>query len=240
MHRLRGIRFTRRLAAASAAVTVVSISGGVIAHAAIPGPGGTILGCYATSGGALRVITGEAHGCNPKTETAIQWNQTGPQGPQGKQGLQGLQGKQGLQGPQGDQGLQGIQGPQGVPGPQGPVGPSSAYIGRNDYLYLGDSANQDMPVVDIPYLPPGNYLLTAKAVVHNGIANYTSDVRCALGTGESSTVSTVSGGTSQIVLQDLLHLDSPTFESLTCRADFGAQDITMAKITAIKVDTLVG
>lgn len=94
-----------------------------IASAAIPGVSGLINGCYDNRTGLLRVIDSEAGGtCTPKHETAISWNQTGPQGPQGAQGPQGDQGPQGPQGAEGPQGVQGPAGPQGPPGPQGPSG----------------------------------------------------------------------------------------------------------------------
>jgi hypothetical protein len=71
--------------------------------------------------GVLRVVepwkTGFAGQCATRhhTETAITWNQAGPQGPQGGQGAQGPAGPQG---PAGQQGPAGPQGPAGISGYQ--------------------------------------------------------------------------------------------------------------------------
>jgi len=75
--------------------------------ASIPDANGVIHGCYNTTNGVQRIIDTAVESCKPG-ETAIQWNQTGPQGPQGPQGLRGPQGPQGLQGPQGVAGPPGI------------------------------------------------------------------------------------------------------------------------------------
>ena len=65
-------------------------------HAAIPDSSGVIHGCYRNHDGSLRVVD------NPTTckhnETAVSWNQTGPQGPQGPVGAPGPQGPQGVPG----------------------------------------------------------------------------------------------------------------------------------------------
>lgn len=83
------------------------------AWAAIPDSSGVFHGCVSNRTGVLRVIdssnTGFAGHCFTRhhAETAITWNQTGPQGPAGVQGLAGPQGKTGPQGPPG-QGLTGV------------------------------------------------------------------------------------------------------------------------------------
>ncbi len=79
-----------------------------IVHAAIPGAGGVVYGCYANNNGGLRVIDDSAACKN--NETALNWNQAGVQGPQGTQGPQGAQGPQGSQGPQGATGASGVSG----------------------------------------------------------------------------------------------------------------------------------
>jgi hypothetical protein len=67
-----------------------------------------ITGCYHNTTKVLRVLTSGS--CDPKNETAISWNQVGPQGPQGEQGPQGPAGPAGPQGPQGEMGPSGISG----------------------------------------------------------------------------------------------------------------------------------
>ena len=129
----RSRRLTKKtaVAAAGGSVLVLGSLGAGIAFASgtIPGPGGVINGCYQNAtghgpkgghgshedqhAGALRVVpSGTTCG---KNETAISWNQTGPQGPVGPAGPQGAKGSQGATGAQGPQGPQG---PQGATGPQ--------------------------------------------------------------------------------------------------------------------------
>ena len=91
-----------------------------------------INGCYDKRTGALRYL--QSGTCTAK-ETAISWNEVGPQGPpglqgekgdtgpQGPQGERGATGPQGPAGPQGETGAQGPPGPQGETGAQGPIGP---------------------------------------------------------------------------------------------------------------------
>ncbi len=59
--------------------------GSALVMAAIPDASGVIHGCYNTSKGDLRIIDSVTSACTNK-ETAITWNQTGPQGPQGPAG----------------------------------------------------------------------------------------------------------------------------------------------------------
>lgn len=89
----------------------------IIAFASIPGPNGVIYGCYNNTNGQLRVIDNSTTQCK-QNETALNFNQTGPQGPQGPVGPVGPQGLQGIQG------VPGPQGPQGETGPAGPQGPA--------------------------------------------------------------------------------------------------------------------
>jgi hypothetical protein len=90
------MRLARRRARpmiAFAAVAAALAAGG-IAYAQIPDPSGVIHGCYAKSGGALRVIDNSVTNCK-STETSLNWNQTGPAGPAGPAGPQGPQGEPG-------------------------------------------------------------------------------------------------------------------------------------------------
>jgi hypothetical protein len=84
-----------------AAVGLLAGFGGRVAWSAIP-DGNTIHGCYKNDTGVLRVIDPSTGGaCNPKSETALDWTQTGTQGLQGIQGPQGSQGATGSAGPNG-------------------------------------------------------------------------------------------------------------------------------------------
>lgn len=60
-----------------------------VAYANIPDSGGVIHACYDAGNGTLRVIDTEAgETCRPQ-ETALSWNQEGPQGPEGPSGPEG-------------------------------------------------------------------------------------------------------------------------------------------------------
>jgi hypothetical protein len=89
-----------------AAVGIVAGFGGRLAWAAIP-DGNTIHGCYKNDSGVLRVIdpsVGDA--CSAKSETALDWSQTGQQGIPGVQGIRGQQGGTGADGPDGVSGYE--------------------------------------------------------------------------------------------------------------------------------------
>ena len=76
--RLRGISPSMAIALLA---LVIAIGG--VAVASIPGPDGAIQGCYDNSTGALRVIDPGAGRSCAVDETALSWNQKGPQGPKG-------------------------------------------------------------------------------------------------------------------------------------------------------------
>jgi len=85
---------------------VLAVIGGVaIAGVANSNGGNVINGCYHKTNSKLRIVA-SASQCK-RSETAISWNQTGPQGPQGSQGPQGPQGDKGDTGPQGPPGVAG-------------------------------------------------------------------------------------------------------------------------------------
>jgi hypothetical protein len=100
---------SRRRVAYISIVALVSLLagfGGRVAGAAIP-DGNTIHGCYKNDTGVLRVIDPSAGGaCNSKSETALDWSQTGTQGIPGIPGIQGSQGATGSAGPDGVSGYQ--------------------------------------------------------------------------------------------------------------------------------------
>src|SRR6266566_5205126 len=98
------VKKTLVLTISSILIAVSSIA----AFASIPGPDGTITGCYKPSDGKLFIIDSTAT-C-PSGTTTLTWNQTGPQGPAGPQG------QTGATGPQGSTGATGATGPQGSAG----------------------------------------------------------------------------------------------------------------------------
>jgi len=120
----------RRIPAALAIAAGVLLVLAGVAYATIPDSSGAIHGCYARSGGSLRVIDATVTNCKAG-ETSLDWNVQGQQGPQGPNGPAG---------PAGPQGPQGTTGSQGPAGPQGPSGLSHGYLA---------SSNQ-VPVAEFP------------------------------------------------------------------------------------------
>jgi hypothetical protein len=78
----------RRIGGSAALGGGLLLVAATVAVASIPDSNGVIHGCYNTSNGNLRVIDSANDNCR-NSETAIFWNQTGPQGPAGPQGPPG-------------------------------------------------------------------------------------------------------------------------------------------------------
>ena len=75
-----------RLAAATLGA-FAAVAVGSVAWASTADTGGVIHGCYKTVSGALRVINTDTGGTCLRSETSLDWNQTGPTGPAGTPGL---------------------------------------------------------------------------------------------------------------------------------------------------------
>lgn len=94
--------------AVAAAIVVAAVLAGAT-HAGVPDATGVIHGCFKTQSGQLRVSDpddGVPVACDSDSETALQWNLSGPQGQTG---------------PEGDKGPAGDAGPAGLPGTLGPI-----------------------------------------------------------------------------------------------------------------------
>ena len=111
------------VAVVGAAVSLLLAAG--VALATIPGSDGVIRGCYARSGGTLRVIDASVTNCKA-SETALSWNVGGPAGPAGAAGPAGPAGPPGADGAAGPAGPAGQLGADGSAGPAGPAGPPGA------------------------------------------------------------------------------------------------------------------
>jgi Collagen triple helix repeat (20 copies) len=145
-------RWGRRTLVTAAAVLAVLAIGGSVALATIPDSGGAINGCYAKRDGSLRVIDAPSVSCK-STETALTWNQAGPQGLRGDTGPQGPKGDQGAQGPLGPKGDTGPAGPAGPAGPQGAQGPTT----HPNYQWV------DSDLTDIPWYGQATATVTCPA-----------------------------------------------------------------------------
>ncbi len=217
-------------------MTVLFMS--IIAFASIPGANGVIFGCYSNSNGTLRVIDNSTTQCK-SNETALNFNQTGPQGPQGLQGPQGATGATGAAGPQGPAGLEGRE---GAPGTAGANGTSTAYFARQDGSTLLSFHPTPILSKDVP---AGSYVINAKVVGVNR-SGFAQTIVCSLGSGgDTSTVRLASTSSSAaarqiLVLQDARTFSDPATITLTCNnEDFSLGTfVESGVLTAIKVDAI--
>jgi len=176
----------RKWTVGTVAVAAMLVAGGV-AYATIPGSGGTIHGCYAKSGGALRVIDAGVTNCK-STETSLDWNVQGQQGPQGAQGPQGPAGPQGAPGPQGSQG------PAGPQGPTGASGLSHAYATSTTSVPVAQSPAYSS-VASIANVPAGTYLVWAQTFIDDSSSGVG---KCRIAVNGSADLGTATAfGTSQ-------------------------------------------
>ena len=153
-----------RIIIISAASAFVLLAAGATAGAAVAGPidsSGVIYGCFTTKGspgGWHTLVLQDVGTTCPPNETAIKWNQTGPQGPtgptgptgpagpQGPKGDTGATGAAGAAGPAGPQGLVGVTGPQGSAGADGNTvlngtGAPAVTVGNNGDFYIDTTAD---------------------------------------------------------------------------------------------------
>src|SRR6478672_13022873 len=141
----------RRIPAALAIAAGVLLVLAGVAYATIPDSSGAIHGCYARSGGSLRVIDATVTNCKAG-ETSLDWNVQGQQGPQGPNGPAGPAG------PQGPQGTTGLQGPAG---PQGPSGLSHGYLASSNQVPVAEFPAFSN-VGSIASVPDGTYMIWAQ------------------------------------------------------------------------------
>jgi hypothetical protein len=144
-----------RWALVVAAIALVSLGG--IVYASIPGPDAVIHGCYNTQNGQLRVLDSSTASCG-KNETAIQWNQTGPQGAAGLPGPIG---------PTGQTGATGQQGPAGTPGV------AKGYALINPVATNGNFplvANKSASVIGVVHTSTGVYCFDLDFLSGNAVA----------------------------------------------------------------------
>jgi Collagen triple helix repeat (20 copies) len=153
----------------------------------IPNAKGVYAACYATKGGAVRLV--RTRRCK-LGERRVTWNQlgrTGPRGlvgptgatgalgPQGPQGPQGLQGDAGATGPAGPAGRDGATGPAGPEGPAGadgaigPAGPAASQVSFGSAVASGGSDAAGTPFgPSTASCPAGEVALGGGAIVANG------------------------------------------------------------------------
>jgi hypothetical protein len=124
---------------------LVATAGFVVAQSST-----VITGCIQKQTSLLKIPSSGS--CDPKNETAISWNQVGPQGPQGPQGETG------------------------ATGPPGPAGTSAAYVTGPNYRFL-EADQPPIPVAEFTSLPAGKYLITISMELYN-FSDHLGSVEC--------------------------------------------------------------
>ena len=195
-----------------------------------------INGCYDKRSGALRIL--QSGSCTAK-ETAISWNEVGPQGspgpqgdtgPQGEKGETGDKGDTGPQGPQGDTGAKGDTGPQGA---QGPRGPSDAYVTSAQLVGLFTPET----VASLNSLPAGEYVLTINMRMFNSGANPQVLVLCGGQNGIPSTYDTIEPGeTDHMSFTIPLVMESTATVNLVCEAFVNATGAYVPGVSAQRIN----
>lgn len=227
----------RKLIAAGSGLAL-ALGAGSVAYAAIPGSDGVIHGCYDNSTGQVR-LTDPARG-KPKScsnsETAISWNQTGPQGPAGPAGPQGATGPQGAPGPKGDQGETGDT---GATGPAGPAGTSKGYF---KYVGRADAPQGFYSTVASLSLPAGHFIVNVTAI---GAGDGSDDeVRefCRLIQAGSEIGGAQVNGENELG-NELAITAAPTFAApgtldLRCTSILGHNHLSSIAFSAVQVDSI--
>jgi hypothetical protein len=213
----------RRLTFVVAAAASLVLAVGVVT-AAVPDGAGVIHGCYGTNGAktkggtALYVVDSASASCS-NGQTALNWNQTGPQGPQGPQGIQG---------PQGNQGAQGIQ------GPPGPGGVSNGYFTshRSDpyHLPVGGGA----VVIASLDLPDGFYVLNGTVGIYNESFDDETWVNCTLRHGVPG------GGPSLDIAEMKLSVANPAVGNGSGKLALTAAVDTTGDLSDVVMDIVCG
>ena len=219
--------------------TMAILFTGIIAFASIPGGDGVIHSCYLKNGG-LRVIDSTEQ-CK-SNETALNFNQTGPQGPQGPQGPAGPIGPQGPQGLQGLQGTTGATGNTGYTGAIGPTGPAGANGTSDAYIARAPASgfiSLDSDIVSVS-VPAGSYVINSKMTLVSGDHD-PQTAQCTLSTGDFSEARVGGGenaGASRMVLslQDAATFNATTTITVHCNGYHIA--VEKSVLTAIKVNNI--
>ena len=211
----RSMRLVRRVFAIGLAglLVVVALLAARVVYANIPDANGVIDGCYDSGNGKLRVIDTAAGEVCRSSETALSWNQTGPQGPAGPQG------------------------------PEGPRGPSDGYAARLLPFQAKNIDSADINVLTLSLPAGDYILSMSARVerTQTGTTSAFCDFRVGGGPFPNGYLENLDGAedVATIAATTGLSLSSTEDVHLTCRAfgDSGTQ-VTQADLTAIRVGKL--
>lgn len=178
-----------------------------------------IVACASKTTGSMRLAKRPSD-CKA-TETVVDWNAQGPAGPKGARGVAGVAGATGPAGAQGDR------------------GPSDIWVARQDYTLVLASQEEHTPIVAIPQLGAGTYLVdfVANITLPNPGLLYAECVLKVAGTVIRD--SNVSDGSSQVIaLHAVVDLATASDVSVACKAGDARIYVYMPELTALAVETV--
>jgi hypothetical protein len=188
----------------------------------------TLYACVKKKGGTARFVNARTS-CR-RGETKLAWNT------QGVPGRNGSSGKNVAPGKNGTNGKNGADGKAGVNGTNGANGVSAGIVDFSDSpfeLPLSRTA-----IATLPSVPPGSYILLAKAQLEN-TKPAGELVHCSLA-GDEASVGLVAEGAATISLTSVSVSPLTATISLECNAAASGVKVSFARLVAIQVQTLSG
>jgi hypothetical protein len=148
-------------------------------------------------------------------------------------------GRNGTNGRNGSAGKNGTNGKDGATGANGKDGVSAALVAFSDSPF--ELPLSKHAVATLSSVPPGNYIVTAKALLEDTNATEGVVVHCYIAGDEAATEISAKGGYGSVSLLGVLVTPLTSSSTLECD-DFGTSGIkvSFARITAIQVQTLGG
>jgi hypothetical protein len=212
--------------------TLVALAAlGGVAWASIPSTNGIIYGCYNKRSGVLRVINTSVRQRCRRRESALNWEEVGPQGKRGATGPKGATGSRGQT---------------GQTGQTGPEGPSNAYFAAQTGTSKLSSSSTNVLVLPVP---AGKYVVSASVEITNEDTSQeaTEEATCAIKGSNISeqpataTVPYVKGlSTSETVpLVGTFNVSASETLEVSCKQlSSGVTSVGQARIDAIQVANL--
>jgi hypothetical protein len=191
----------------------------------------TLYACVKKNNGSARFVSARTN-CR-RSERKISWN---TQGAPGRNGTNGKNGAAGKTGPAGKNGTNGKDGANGTNGKDGAAAGLVAFSDSPFELPLSQHA-----VATLSNVPPGSYIVTAKALLEDSNATEGVVVHCYIAGDEAATEISAKGGYGSVSLLGILVSPLTSSIALECN-DFGTSGIkvTFARIAAIQVQSLSG
>jgi hypothetical protein len=189
----------------------------------------TLYACVKKKGGTARFVNARTN-CR-RGETKLAWNT------QGVPGRNGSNGKNGAAGKNGTNGKNGADGKPGVDGKDGANGASTGIVDFSDSPFELTTTRQ--AIATLPSVPPGSYILLAKAQLENTKPTEGVTVHCYLAGDEAVTELGIKGSAT-VSLTSVSVSPLTASISLECEAASTGVKVSFARLVAIQVQTLSG